>query len=298
MIRYFVARGETAQLDDAVRATLRGSFVRLAGGITHYELTGPDDGELIVLIPGLTIPLFYWDRLAERLHARGFRTLAFSAYGRGYSDRARATYDESLFVDQLEQLVGALGLAGPRHVVGSSMGALVAMASVLGDRASVRTLTLIGPAGLSNRPPALIRRSGGGVFTAALGRHAGRRGLLGHLHNNVAGERDAAALSEMVIDAYRYEGSMYALFSTVIEFPLTDRRSLYRDVAGHGLPTLLLWGEHDRVTPIASLPEASALLGRGTASAVVPHSGHMAPLEQPDVVAEQLADFISHADGS
>jgi pimeloyl-ACP methyl ester carboxylesterase len=288
MIRYFVARGETARLDDAARATLRGSFVRLSDGVTHYELSGPDDGELIVLIPGITIPLFYWDRLAERLHARGFRTLAFSAYGRGYSDRVRATYDESLFVGQLEQLVDALGLAGPRHIVGTSMGALVAMASVLSDPGSVRTLTLIGPAGLSDGPPALIRHSGGGVLTALLGRYLGRRALLGHLSHNVADERDAAALTEMVTDGYRYVGSMYALFSTLLEFPLTDRRSLYRDVAQLRVPTLLLWGENDQVTPITLLPEARALLGKDTANTVIPHSGHMAPLEQPAAVAEML----------
>jgi len=298
VIRYFVARGETARLDDAARANLRGSFVGLGDGVTHYELTGPDDGELIVLIPGITIPLFYWHRLVQRLHASGFRTLAFSAFGRGYSDRVRATYDESLFVGQLEQLIEALDLAGPRHVVGTSMGALVALAGVLSDPGSASTLTLIGPAGLSNRPPALIRRSGGGALTALLGRYAGRRGLLGHLDNNVADERDAAALREMVTDAYGYEGSMYALFSTVIEFPLTDRRSLYRDVARHQVPTLLLWGENDRVTPLASLPEASALLGEDTASAVIPDSGHMAPLEQPDAVAELFVDFISRRNRS
>jgi pimeloyl-ACP methyl ester carboxylesterase len=296
VIRYFVARGETARLDDAARASLRGSYARLADGVTHYELTGPDDGELIVLIPGITIPLFYWDGVADRLHANGFRTLAFSAYGRGYSDRVRATYNESLFVGQLEQLVDALGLAGPRHVVGTSMGALVAMAGVLSDPGSVRTLTLIGPAGLSNRPPVLIRRSGGGVFTALLGRYGGRRGLLAHLARNVDDERDAAALREMVTDAYEYEGSMCALFSTVIEFPLIDRRSLYRDVARHQLPTLLLWGENDRVTPIASLPEARALLGEDTASAVIPQSGHMAPLEQPAAVAELLTSRILRPD--
>lgn len=295
MIRYFVAHGETATLEDAARATLRGSFVALSEGVTHYELTGPDGGELIVLVPGITIPLFYWDRFTEQLHAKGFRTLAFSAYGRGYSDRVRATYDESLFVGQLEQLLDALGLAGPRHIVGTSMGALVAMASVLSDPGNVRTLTLIGPAGLSNRPPALIRRSGGGVLTALIGRYGGRRGLLGHLAHNVADDQDAAALRAMVIDAYRYEGSMCALFSTVIEFPLTDRQSLYCHVARHQVPTLLLWGESDQVTPIASLPEARALLGEHTASAVIPRSGHMASFEQPAAVAELLASCILQA---
>jgi pimeloyl-ACP methyl ester carboxylesterase len=89
---------------------------------------------------------------------------------------------------------------------------------------------------------------------------------------------------------------MYALFSTVIEFPLTDRRSLYRDVARHQVPTLLLWGESDQVTPIASMPEARALLGYHTACAVIPDSGHMAPLEQPAAVAEQLMSRILQRD--
>jgi pimeloyl-ACP methyl ester carboxylesterase len=293
MIRYFLAHGETARLDDAARTTLRGSFVGLFEGVTHYELAGPDDGQLIVLIPGITIPLFYWDRLVEPLHAQGFRTLAFSAYGRGYSDRPRATYDESLFVGQLEQILPALGLSGPRHLVGTSMGALVAMAGVLSDPGNVRTLTLIGPAGLSGGPPVLIRRSGGGALTAALGRYLGRRGLLGHLSHNVADPRTATALTEMVTDAYRYEGSMYSLFSTLIDFPLSDRRSLYHEVARQHLPTLLLWGEHDQVTPITSLPEARTLLGKDTADTVIPDSGHMAPFEQPNAVAERIAAFIS-----
>jgi pimeloyl-ACP methyl ester carboxylesterase len=104
----------------------------------------------------------------------------------------------------------------------------------------------------------------------------------------VADERDAAALTEMVTDGYCYEGSMYALFSTLIDFPLTDRRSLYRDIAQHQVPTLLLWGENDQVTPITFLPDARALLGKDAANEIIPHSGHMAPLEQPAAVAELL----------
>ena len=85
-----------------------------------------------------------------------------------------------------------------------------------------------------------VEGRGAGAQSAREAPHAERiRGLLGHLAHNVADERDAAALSEMVSDAYRCEGSIYALFSTVIEFPLTDRRSLYRDVARHELPPLL-----------------------------------------------------------
>ncbi len=293
MIRYFVARGETARLDGAAREGLRGSYVQLPGGVTHYELAGPRTGELVVLIPGITIPLFYWDGLAAALQAAGLRTLAFSAYGRGYSERVRGTYDERLFVGQLEQLLDALGLTGPRHLVGTSMGALVAMASILDDPGNVRSLTVIGPAGLAGGPPAVIRHSGGGVLTAAIGRNLGRRALLGHLSHNVADSRATAELIEMVSDAYRYEGSMYALFSTLLDFPLSDRRSLYRAVANRQVPTLLLWGGADRITPVGLLPEARALLGEHTVSDVVPEVGHMVALEAPGVVAKLLTSRIS-----
>jgi hypothetical protein len=48
-------------LNPDTRSRLRGSLIPLSDGITHYELTGPDDGELVFLLGGLTVPLFYWD---------------------------------------------------------------------------------------------------------------------------------------------------------------------------------------------------------------------------------------------
>ena len=129
-MKYFVAAGEDRRLDAATRRSLRGSYIRLSDGVTHYELTGPDGGDVAVLAGGLTIPLFYWDELAAELHNRGLRTLAYSGYGRGYSDRIVARYDQALFVRQLSELIEHLELRAPRHVVGTSMGALIAMAYV------------------------------------------------------------------------------------------------------------------------------------------------------------------------
>ncbi|MFI9832759.1 alpha/beta fold hydrolase [Streptomyces sp. NPDC051913] len=127
-MKYFVAQGEDRRLTVESRQALRGSFVELSDGVTHYELKGPEDGEMVVMAGGLTIPLFYWDGLVTELNARGLRTLTCSAYGRGYSDRVRARYDETLFARQLTELTERLGLTTrPLHLVGTSMGALVAM---------------------------------------------------------------------------------------------------------------------------------------------------------------------------
>src|SRR3569833_3925222 len=107
-MKYFTVTSENQQLDDITRRRLRGSFIELSDGVTHYELRGPTDGALVVLVPGLTIPLFYWDAFADELHARGLRTLAFSAYGRGYSDRVPNRYDDALFGRQLREIITAL----------------------------------------------------------------------------------------------------------------------------------------------------------------------------------------------
>ncbi|WP_308124223.1 alpha/beta fold hydrolase [Mycolicibacterium xanthum] len=251
----------------------------------------------MVLVPGLTIPLFYWDRFAEQLHARGLRTLAFSAYGRGYSDRLAADYNEALFRRQLYDLVTALDLPPDQHIVGTSMGALIALGHVAEHPDSSSTLTVVGPAGIgaSNaRQQRLLRSDRRATFAA---RRFGRRMLLGHLGHNVADPALAAPLTAMIADAYRFEGSMYGFFSTLQNFPLSGREALFRRVAELDVPTLLLWGSADRVTPITGLGTVRNLLHPDEVHIL--DCGHMAPYERPAEVAAHVTTFLSaHPDRS
>ncbi|WP_308289866.1 alpha/beta fold hydrolase, partial [Mycolicibacterium mageritense] len=270
--------------------TLRGDYIRLSDGVTHYELAGPDGGDVVVLAGGLTIPLFYWDELAVELHARGLRTLAYSGYGRGYSDRVVARYDEALFVRQLRELVEHLQVPAPCHVVGTSMGALIAMAYVSQHVASTATLTLVGPAGLSRQPVTQKLVLGNDTTASLIAKYFGRRILEQHLGHNVADANRAAALADMIGDASRYEGSIYAFFQTLQHFPLFDRAELYRHTGTLHLPTQLIWGREDHVTPISSLDQVRELL-QPSQYHVIDDCGHMAPFERPLVVADQLATF-------
>jgi pimeloyl-ACP methyl ester carboxylesterase len=289
-MKYFVAAGEDRRLDATTRRSLRGSYIQLSDGVTHYELAGPDGGDVVVLAGGLTIPLFYWDELAAELHARGLRTLAYSGYGRGYSDRVIARYDEALFVRQLRDLIERLALPSPHHIVGTSMGALVAMAYVSQHVASTATLTLVGPAGLSRQPVAQKLLLGNGIAAGVIAKRFGRRILEQHLGHNVADPNRAAALSTMIGDAYRYEGSIYAFFETLQHFPLFDRAELYRRTGTLPVPIQLIWGTDDHVTPISSLEQVRELLHPNQCH-VIDDCGHMAPFERPVVVADQLAAF-------
>lgn len=290
-MKYFTVASEDRKLNAVTRTGLRGSFIKLTVGVTHYELRGPTDGPLVVLVPGLTIPLFYWDTFAEELHARGLQTLAFSAYGRGYSDRVATAYDEALFGLQLHELLAALDIPEKVHLVGTSMGALVALGHVVNHPARIASLTLAGPAGLGDNNARAQRLLRNDVIATLVAKRFGRRILLGHLGHNVADPALAAPLTAMIADAYRYEGSMYGFFSTLQNFPLSNRTALFRTAGRREIPTLLMWGADDHVTPITGWDTAQETL-RPKQTHVL-DCGHMAPYERPTETADHLVAFLA-----
>jgi pimeloyl-ACP methyl ester carboxylesterase len=289
MMRYFVARGESRPLDASARAGQRGQFATLSDGVTHYELAGPGDGPLVVFVPGLTIPLGFWDGVLRPLHDQGLRTLTYSGYGRGYSDRLRVRFDRPLFVRQLAELIGLVG-ADRTHLVGTSMGALIALAYARDPASQLASLTLCGPAGLSDQRNPVARLPE--QVAPLVGRYLLRRQLLAHLTHNVRGAQDAARLRSLVLEGFAFEGSMYALLSTLMRFPLTGQRELFDARTAALPPTLLLWGDEDHVTPVDAYPQAQTLV-RPAREHLFEQCGHMAPFERPAEFASQLATFIS-----
>ncbi|HEY2057406.1 MAG TPA: alpha/beta fold hydrolase [Amycolatopsis sp.] len=297
MTRVYAAKGEDRILDDDARAAARGSFVTLSGGVTHYELAGPGDGPLVLLVPGITIPLGYWDEVAADLHAGGLRTLAYSAYGRGWSDRVEGPYDQALFLRQLDELVAAVGAPEPLHLVGTSMGGLLAMAYATRDRAvTPSSMTLIGPAGLTEPSRLVTRLLSIDPPARLLGTFFGRRALGKHLAHNVRSSDDADRLIRLVGEPYRFHGSIHALLSTLRDFPLAARHELYRRAGRLPIPTMVLWGRHDQVTPIEHLGTVRDLL-RPDECHVIAGCGHMAPFEDPHGTARLLATFVQQTTG-
>ncbi|TPQ22705.1 alpha/beta fold hydrolase [Streptomyces sporangiiformans] len=260
--------------------------------MTHYQLAGPDTGPLVLLTPGNTIPLGYWDAIAADLHAHGLRTLAYSAYGRGWSDRVEGPYDQALFLRQLSELLDAVAPRERVHVVGTSMGGLIAMA--FATQAGIPTplsLTLIGPAGLAEQNQPLTRLLAVDPLARLLGRLFGHRFLSSHLGHNVRTGEDTDRLRRLVGEPYRFHGSIYALLSTLRDFPLIGQHDLYRRAGRLPVPKLLLWGKHDQVTPIEQLDTVRDLFPPDDLH-VLDHCGHMVPFEDPHGTARLLATFF------
>lgn len=100
-------------------------FADLAAGRTHYQIEGPENGPILLLIHGATVPCWEFDRLVPYLVEAGFRIIRADLMGHGYSDRPEVTYDVNLFREQLVELLIHLKITEKVHIVGHSMGAAI-----------------------------------------------------------------------------------------------------------------------------------------------------------------------------
>ena len=133
-------------------------------GITlEYEIQGPDDGEPVLLIMGLGAQLVVWPQgFVDRLSDGGYRVIRFDNRDVGRSaridapmptigqmaaafvapKRARPAYTLQDMADDAAGLLDHLGI-GRAHVVGASMGGMIAQELAIGHPDRVATLTSI-----------------------------------------------------------------------------------------------------------------------------------------------------------
>jgi pimeloyl-ACP methyl ester carboxylesterase len=281
-------------LDEVERARLPGSFIRLSRGVTHYELSGPDAGPVVVLVPGLSVPYSTWDRNAGPLADAGCRVLRYEHYGRGYSDRPRASYDLDLYVEQLAELVSALALARPLALVGLSMGGPVAATAAVRHPGMVRALVLVDP---------LYEWSGQGLKAKLLALPILGDAVMAIRGGEIlaAGQRgdffDEAAYREFIpsyMPQLAYRGIARAVLATMRSIPSWPLARTYQELGRSGVPTLLFWGREDGTLPYE---QSARLLAShpGAEFHSVEGAGHVPQWEKAGEVNRAILDFLRRA---
>jgi pimeloyl-ACP methyl ester carboxylesterase len=163
----------------------------------------------------------------------------------------------SAALEELEEWL-AERLAPRAHLVGHSLGGLLAARVAARRPELVERLVLIAPAG------------------------GGRRSLIGHtlpLARTLAqvGPRFAPRL---VHDALR--AGPLGLWTGVRAALGADLRT---ELAAVRAPTLVVWGEHERLVPVVETDRI----------AVVPGAGHVPMVDRPDEVSRLLREFLAGA---
>ena len=222
-------------------------------------------GEQVVLVHGLSVPYYIWDPTFEALTEAGFRVLRYDLYGRGFSDRPKVRYDAELFDKQLLQLMDALEFQ-QTHLIGLSMGGVIAANFVNRHPERVKKLGFIDPAGFD------LGLSWQFKFMLLP--------LLGELIFNLTG--DETLLNSMADDFYlkeyvdefierykpqmKFEGFKRALLSTWRTGMLKDEIGLYEPIGRTEREVLLVWGKEDQTVPfkhssrlVEAIPKCSSM---------------------------------------
>jgi 3-oxoadipate enol-lactonase len=106
----------------------------------NYELDGEGD-ETIVLVNGLADDLETWVFQLDDLVGAGYRVLRFDNRGVGRSSAPPGPYTTELFARDTKALVDSLGLED-FHLVGVSMGGMIAQEYAIEHGGDLRSLTL------------------------------------------------------------------------------------------------------------------------------------------------------------
>jgi pimeloyl-ACP methyl ester carboxylesterase len=269
----------------------------------HAEVFGVSDGPTLVLIHGWTETLHYWTYQIREL-SNEFRIVAYDVRGHGRSSRPPGgDYGLARHGEDLEAVLKATMPQGERAIVaGHSLGGMAIAAWAehhdVPARASAAALLFTGVDGLVGGQLIVhVPR-----FAQALSEPIAAHGFLG---SRAPLPRISTPISHALIRYVAfgpqatpakvafYERMLVACppdvrAATGLAVQRMDLRHVLPDLT---IPTLVMDGQLDRLTPPAHGRRIAAELPNLQALIELPDTGHMGPLERPGEVSAALREL-------
>jgi pimeloyl-ACP methyl ester carboxylesterase len=270
----------------AARRRHQGETQRLAVNGVNLAVEVRGDGPAVLFIHGYPFDHTIWTHQVAALE--GWCRIAPDLRGMGQSDAPDLGYSMETYAADLANL---LDLLGAREVVlvGLSMGGYIAFEFLRRWRERVRALVLVDTRAEADTPEARMARE----TAAASARDQGAAAIAEAMLPKVLGGstlRSAPATVERMrtmMAATPVPGIVGAL-GAMRDRP--DSTPLLATLAG--LPTLVLVGDEDEVTP----PAQARLMAEtipGASLVVIRSAGHVPPLERPAETTDAIVAFLA-----
>jgi 3-oxoadipate enol-lactonase len=262
--------------------------LKTATASIHYRLDGPPNGPVVMLAHSLGIDLSMWDPQIPALTAAGYRALRYDHRGHGGSDTPAGPYTMAQLTEDAVDVMDRLELEKV-HFCGLSMGGMVAQ--LLGARHAGRLHSLILCSTSSHMPPTetwderiqTVREKGmAAVIDATLDRWitpAGQARLPGDV------QKIRRKLSEASVEGFT------ACCAAIRDMDLRE------ELPEITPPTLIMVGEHDPGTPVATARFIHERIAHSRL-VVIADAAHLQNIEQSEHFTRTMLEFLGENSSS
>jgi len=289
-------RSATVNWDDVVGLVAHSAHSRhidLDGIRVHYQEFGNEADPPLILIHGYTASTYVWKTTAPMLADAGFRVIAVDLIGFGFSDKPRSfEYSIQAQARMISQFMAGLDVPSAT-LIGSSYGGAVALTVALENPNLVDRLILVDPVtnDVPKNHPILRLVSFRGVGEAMTPIIAGSRFFMKHRMRGTLHKTSHHLITRERMDAIRRPlnaaDGHHSLLATSREWSAAH---IERDADKIKAPTLIIWGENDRVIPVRN---GYTLLEKMPNSrlVVLKDCGHVPPEEKTEVFVDLVSKF-------
>lgn len=282
----------TAQYVESARARLSANSLQVDDlDIAYYE-GGPEKAQTILLIHGFGADKSNWPRFARFL-TQDYHVIAVDLPGFGDSSKpANISYDVGTQAERLADFMREQGI-GRFHVVGNSMGGHIAALLAARHPQEVLSVGLFDNAGVMapHQSELFERLLKGGDNPLVLRRVEDFPALLDFVfvQKPPLPSRLRDYLAERSLERSAFNGMV---FQQLRERYIPLEPELPKITA----PTLLLWGDRDRVLDVSSIDVMKPLLKKPSV-AILRDCGHVPMIERPEETARLYLDFLKQNHG-
>ena len=254
----------------------------------HYKDTGPKDAPVLLLLHGFGSSLQTWDVWAEKLDKK-YRVIRLDLPGFGLTGPSPSDdYSELNDLNTLTRFVDSLGITD-LSVVGHSMGGKIAWTFAAAHAERVKALVLMAPDGfpqpeaIGTKPyamPAIM-----GVMKFSLPKYFVRKSI-------EPAFVDLNELDDQLVNRYhdmlRAPGVRAAILARANQTIYTDPVPRLKQIKA---PTLLIWGEEDKMIPSSNAKSYAAVL-ENSETVLIPKLGHLLHEEHAEIGWAKVTEFL------
>jgi pimeloyl-ACP methyl ester carboxylesterase len=270
--------------------------VRVHGHDVTYRMAG--EGPTVVLIHGIAGSSTTWRGVMPAL-AEHYTVIAPDLLGHGQSAKPRGDYSLGAYASGVRDLLTVLG-QDRVTVIGHSLGGGVAMQFAYQFPERVQRLVLVASGGLGKEVSPLLKAvtlpGAEYVLPVLLHRRIREMGELpGSLASRV-GWRPSDTLAEVwrsytTLTDRRGQQAFIHTVRAVIDVAGQRVSAHDRLYLAQALPTLIVWGDRDRIIPVAHAHRAAEAMP-GARLEILEGAGHFLPWRDADRFLPILEDFL------